>query len=327
MRVLVLGGTRFIGLAIVEELVDAGHEVTVVHRGETEPVDMPAVRHIHAPRATWRERAGELTAAGADAVIDCLAMSASDADATLGAIGPETHLVVLSSQDVYRAFSSLNAGLLTDAVPVDEESPLREDRHVARPGVADYSKRDVEDRCLAAGAIVLRVPATYGERDNQRREEFILRRVRARRRAIPIGPGGFLWTRGWVRDIARGARVAAERVDISGEAFNLGEAATWSVRLWAERILEAAESTAELLEVVEGAIPADMSLSSGRLNQHVLAGTAKARALLGYTDSDAMTALRASVGWHLAHPPADADGDFAADDAALLQPAPSRSPG
>jgi len=36
LRVLVLGGTRFIGRALVFELRGCGHEVAVVHRGEHE---------------------------------------------------------------------------------------------------------------------------------------------------------------------------------------------------------------------------------------------------------------------------------------------------
>ncbi len=39
MRVMVLGGTRFIGAAIVEELHAHGHELLIVHRGEHEPAD------------------------------------------------------------------------------------------------------------------------------------------------------------------------------------------------------------------------------------------------------------------------------------------------
>lgn len=34
MRVLVIGGTRFVGLPLVNRLVAAGHEVAVFHRGE-----------------------------------------------------------------------------------------------------------------------------------------------------------------------------------------------------------------------------------------------------------------------------------------------------
>ena len=38
MRVLVMGGTRFNGLALVRELVKHGHEVTTFNRGLTEAV-------------------------------------------------------------------------------------------------------------------------------------------------------------------------------------------------------------------------------------------------------------------------------------------------
>jgi UDP-glucose 4-epimerase len=329
MRVLVLGGTRFVGRAIVEELCAHGHEVTLVHRGQLEPDDMVAVTHIHLPRERWAAERVQLSALHPEVVIDCLAMSAEDADAALAVIPSEAHVVALSSQDVYRAFAALNSARDTDAVPIDESAPLSEDRFPHRGHGAEYerySKHDVEDAYLARGAAILRLPATYGEHDHRRREEFMLRRVRARRRQIPIGSGAFLWTRGWVADIARGVRLAAERPDHAGEIFNLGESATWSIRLWARRILEAAQSDATLVEVADDVLPEDMSLTSSRLSQHVLVSTAKARTLLDYIDTDAMTALRSSVSWHLAHPPHEADADFSPDDAALGHPlAPRRT--
>jgi nucleoside-diphosphate-sugar epimerase len=327
MRMLVLGGTRFIGRAIVEDLVAAGHDVTVVHRGDREPDDMPRVAHIHLARDRWEAESAQLAASQPKAVVDCMALSREDARAAIAAIPGHAQVVVISSQDVYRAFASLNEARDTDALPIDETAPLSEDRYPRRHrGIEheSYSKRDVEEEYLARGAVVLRLPATYGEHDHQRREEFILRRVRARRRLIPIGAGGFLWTRGWVRDIARGVRLAAEHSDLRGAVFNLGEERTWTIRLWATRILEAAESDAELVEVADDCLPPDMSLSSGRLTQHVLVSTARARAVLGYTDSDAMTALRSSVGWHLRHAPDGSDVDFAADDAALEHALPPR---
>jgi nucleoside-diphosphate-sugar epimerase len=329
MRVLVLGGTRFIGRAVVEDLVAAGHDVTVVHRGQREPDDMSRVAHLHLPRERWAAESAQFAAREPDAVVDCLALSRDDARAAIAAIPGDAHVVALSSQDVYRAFASLNTGRDTDAIPIDETSPLSEDRYPRRSRGTEhefYSKQDVEEEYLARGAVVLRLPATYGEHDHQRREEFILRRVRARRRQVPIGPGGFLWTRGWVRDIARGVRLAAEHREIQGDAVNLGEERTWTIRLWAMHILEAAQCDAELIEVADDVLPADMSLTSARLTQHVLVSTARARTLLGYTDSDAMTALRSSVGWHLRHPPDDADEDFATDDAALTHPLARRHP-
>jgi NAD(P)-dependent dehydrogenase (short-subunit alcohol dehydrogenase family) len=41
VRIIILGGTRFIGRAIVEELAAAGHELLIAHRGVLEPEGMP----------------------------------------------------------------------------------------------------------------------------------------------------------------------------------------------------------------------------------------------------------------------------------------------
>lgn len=320
-RVLVLGGTRFIGRAIVEELVDHGHDVTVVHRGVCEPADLPDIQHLHIPRAEWATHSEILRQPQPDAVIDCMALTRKDARFALDAV-PDAHLVVLSSQDVYRAFAALQHGLDVGAVTelLNEASPLRNDRFPHR-GEADeyelYSKMDVEEEYAARQATILRLPATYGEHDNQRREEFILRRARARRPRIPIGAGELLWTRGYVRDIARGVVQAATDATTAGEILNLGELRSWSMKQWAERILEAAGSPAHLTTVDDDSLPSDMRLTAGALTQRVLVSTAKARAWFGYEDTDAMTALRASVEWHLAHPPDDADLDFAADESAL----------
>ncbi len=38
MRILFIGGTRFIGAAAVRQLSETGHEVTVFHRGQSEGV-------------------------------------------------------------------------------------------------------------------------------------------------------------------------------------------------------------------------------------------------------------------------------------------------
>ena len=41
MRILVIGGTRFIGPPAVRRLVEMGHEVTVFHRGQSVPAAFP----------------------------------------------------------------------------------------------------------------------------------------------------------------------------------------------------------------------------------------------------------------------------------------------
>lgn len=50
MRLLTIGGTQFVGRHVVEQAVEAGHEVTVFHRGASEPEDLPPVEHLHGDR-------------------------------------------------------------------------------------------------------------------------------------------------------------------------------------------------------------------------------------------------------------------------------------
>ena len=318
MRVLVIGGTVFIGRALVNELISAGHEVCVLHRGNHEPSDLPTTPHIHVDRAEIASVAADIDAFAPDVVCDNISLFASHARAVVEALG-ERRYIVTSSMDVYRAYGALHAGTASEPVPVDETSPLRDQRYPYRgqmPGMDDYDKLDVEGVYVAHGATVLRLPMVYGPHDGQRREEFILSRVRAGRTRIPIGAGSWLGTRGFVYDVARGIRMAVEAPHTQGEIFNLGESRTYPIGQWAQMILEAAGSSAELVRVPSGKLPPDLGIT-GNIAQHLLVDSSKATEMLGWRDSDHRQALAASVAWHLTNPPAQDASDFSADEEAL----------
>lgn len=319
MRVVVIGGTRFVGRAIVEDLAAAGHELLVVHRGMLEPEGMPEAQHLHTERAELLSHRSELAEFRPDAAIDCRALTRADAETAIAALPAEIRLVVISSVDVYRAFGALNDDLETDPVPLDEGSPVRPNRYPYRgkmEGMDDYDKLDVEDSYLARGGTSLRLPMVYGERDYQRREEFILRRVRAGRTRIPVGAGMWLACRGYVRDLARGARLALESSTAAGEVLNLCEDRTFSMAMWSRMILDAAGSDAQLVRVPDDLLPEDMT-PTGTMTQHIAASAHKAKVMLGWTTTDPLETLRTTVAWHLANPPADENADFSADDRAL----------
>ncbi len=180
----------------------------------------------------------------------------------------------------------------------------------------DYEKLDVEEVYLRAGATVLRLPMVYGEHDGQRREEFVLRRVRAGRDRIPIGSGTWLATKGYVADVAVGMRLALESDAARGEILNLGESRTYPMSQWARLILDAAGSDAELVRVPDDKLPEDLGIT-GAIAQHLLVDSSKARTMLGWTDTDAIQTLRRSVAWHLEHAPEGTSEDFTADDEVL----------
>jgi nucleoside-diphosphate-sugar epimerase len=318
MRVVVIGGTRFIGRRIVSELVARGDEVTIVHRGETEPADLIGCRHMHVPRADFAAVADDIRAWRPDAVIDTLAMTRADAEAVLPYL-PDTQIVVLSSMDVYEAFWLVLQEREGEPVPLDETSRLRSVRYPyallgGRP--SDYDKLDVEPSYVERGATVLRLAMIYGEHDHQRREEFILRRVRARRTRIPIGVGTWLWTRCYVGDVASAVVATLGNPRVFGEIINIGEPAVRSMRGWAEEILAAAQYSGELVTVSDDLVPEDMRITRA-VAQHIVFDAYKAVELLGWRPADTAVSLRASVSWHLAHPPDNPDPDFGPDDLAL----------
>jgi nucleoside-diphosphate-sugar epimerase len=75
MRVLVLGGTRFLGRRIVERLHARQDEVLVVHRGVSRPENWIAVRHLLTDRLSLADHRREIAKFAPDAVIDTIALT------------------------------------------------------------------------------------------------------------------------------------------------------------------------------------------------------------------------------------------------------------
>lgn len=71
MKLLVIGGTRFLGRHVVAQALAAGHAVTLLNRGQSGPALFPRAEHLRADR---NGDLGVLAGRGPwDAVIDCCA--------------------------------------------------------------------------------------------------------------------------------------------------------------------------------------------------------------------------------------------------------------
>ena len=148
-RVLVVGGTIFIGPSVVRQLAQAGHEVAIFHRGEHE-IDLPeGVRHIHGDRDRIGEQREAIAQFAPETVVDMRAMTGSQARATADAVrGIAKRLVVVSSMDVYLAYGRLHGTEPGPPLepPFDEDTPVALIK-AARPDVlvkgADYTREGV----------------------------------------------------------------------------------------------------------------------------------------------------------------------------------------
>ena len=304
MKILVIGGTKFIGRRVVEQLHARGDEVAVIHRGQTEPDDFVPVLHIHADRQQIEQHASVIRGFHPDAIVDGNALTGADVDAVTSVL-PDVPTVVLSSQDVYRAITALRSGECVSPLPLDEDAELRQERYpYAGRGYADvpddYDKLDVEERWLPRGAVVLRLPMVYGTRDDQQREAPILRRALNGSNEIPMGAGTLLWTRAHVDDVASAVLAALDSRAADGLAVNIGEDRTFPIKAWFQQILDAAKSECVLVDVADRDVPHDLSLSKNHA-QHMLASVQRARALLDWRASSPLLRVEQSVTWHLAN--------------------------
>ena len=99
MRVLVLGGTRFLGRALVDATLEQGHEPTLFNRGQTEPELFPELEKLRG------DRSADLSALEGrewDAVLDVAAYMPDDVRRAVEALqGNVSRYVFVSSISAY----------------------------------------------------------------------------------------------------------------------------------------------------------------------------------------------------------------------------------
>lgn len=99
MKILVLGGTSFVGRYLVEAAVENGHEVVLFNRGKTNPKVFHHLRHIQGDRRNEAKLIGEEQW---DAVFDTCAYSPQDIQPTIDSLMNKTKTYMfISTISVY----------------------------------------------------------------------------------------------------------------------------------------------------------------------------------------------------------------------------------
>jgi 2'-hydroxyisoflavone reductase len=124
LRILILGGTKFLGRAITEAALARGHELTLFNRGQTNAELFPEVEKLHGDR---KQDLSLLSGETWDAVIDPSGYIPADVRAAAEQLRDAGHYVFISSVSVYADFStgpteSSSTADLGD-LPLDELTP------------------------------------------------------------------------------------------------------------------------------------------------------------------------------------------------------------
>ncbi len=287
MKLLVLGGTQFVGRTLVETALDSGHDVTLFNRGQSEPTGEQlfgdAVRHLRGDRGDR----------GNDADADLTALTATD----------ETWDVVLDVAGYYESAVRRMAQVLEGRVSLycfvsstsvyGDSSEERDGAHAAAGQPRSPSYNEV----VALGGMdegtprAVAEPGTYGSRKADC-EDTVLR-IFGPGRTLVIRPGYIVgphdpfdrWS-GWIWKIAQGGTVVAPSAP--------GQKMQWvDVRDLAEFILSRCE-------VLDGSVYNVVGPTHGMDARPTLqdlletaAGVAQSGATVVYVDE---TALRTAAG-------------------------------
>lgn len=339
MRILVIGGTGFLGRPLVRCLQASGHEVAVFHRGLKCPGGDAG--HFHGDRQELEAFAPALAGFAPEVVVDLICGSAAAARRTLRVLaGPARRLLLVSSMDVYRAwavFHGAERGPLEPA-PLSETARLRTASGLypaatlarlrsLHPWMAEgYDKLGMERAAAAwwrpARLTIVRLPPLYGPGDPHRRLYPLWRRMRDGRPALLLPRGWAEWRspRGYVDNMAAGVALAAVSPRAAGRVYNLADGGNLSEAEWALAVGQAAGWSGRVLVTSPFHTPAHLRVTAVTA-QSCAADSSRIRHELGFREPvTRAAALHASLVWERDHPPLDAGTapfDYAAEDAVL----------
>src|SRR5437660_12907353 len=105
MQILVIGGTGFTGIHVLQRLVENRHTIAVFHRGRTETGLQPAVQHIYGEREVLSNFVADFKKFRPDVVLDMIPYVEQDALTLIDTFrGMAKRVVAISSMDVYAAY-------------------------------------------------------------------------------------------------------------------------------------------------------------------------------------------------------------------------------
>jgi nucleoside-diphosphate-sugar epimerase len=307
MRVLVIGGTLFIGRLLVRRLIEEGHHVAVLHRKASH--DIPSeVENLAADRNDAESVKKAIGGRRFDAVFDNVydwerGTTAEQVVATVRACGGGLQrYVFMSSVAAYG--EGLNRGAEDPLAPDDH--PILYCRHKASSERALLRLHAEE----GLPAVTLRPPFVYGPENPFYREAFFWDRMEAGRPIVVPGDGSRLMQFIYVKDLVSVCLKAMTESAAAGQAFNVGNERPITQAEAVRALAEAARKEARLVftprEQIEATGGSPMGPDRMYFGEYwdvpsITMQVEKARRLLGFEPTDLLTGLQETYEWYRKH--------------------------
>ncbi len=169
MNILIIGGTKFLGRALVETALAQGHGVTLFNRGQSDAGAFPNVEEIHGDRhADLHLLDSQNGGRTWDAAIDTCGYTSAAVRASAQALADKVeHYTFISSMSVYADQSTPDANETAAVAKLDEGQPEGEGYETYGPSKAlaeQAAEAAMPGRVLNVRAGLLVGPYDYVER-------------------------------------------------------------------------------------------------------------------------------------------------------------------
>jgi 2'-hydroxyisoflavone reductase len=184
MHLLLIGGTRFVGRAMAQAALDAGHEVTLLHRTPTPDGILTGAEHLLA------DRNGDLSVLDGrsfDATIDVCAYFPRQVETLATALGSRGgHHVFVSTMSVYADADA--RGITEDAPLVDPQGAEVREVTGETYGGLKVACEQAAARAHGAGLAIVRPTYVVGPHDHTLRFPRWVARIAAGGEVLAPGP-------------------------------------------------------------------------------------------------------------------------------------------
>ncbi|MGF1499416.1 MAG: NAD-dependent epimerase/dehydratase family protein [Elainellaceae cyanobacterium] len=236
MRILVMGGTRFIGVYLTKRLVAAGHEVVLFNRGNR-PAPVEGVEQIQGDRTDPDQLKSALAGQQFDAIFDNNGRTLGDTQPLVEILSDRLqHFVYVSSAGVY---------LKSDQMPHKEGDAVD-------PKSRHWGKFDTEEYLKAQQVpfTAVRPVYIYGPQNYNDIEAWFFDRI-VRDRPLPIpGNGMHLTQMGHVDDLAAAMVAVLGNPNAVGQIYNISGDRAVTFDGLARACAVAAGKSADSLQIV-----------------------------------------------------------------------------
>jgi nucleoside-diphosphate-sugar epimerase len=213
MKILVMGGTRFMGVALTKNLVAQGHEVVLFNRGN-KPAPAEGIRVIKGDRTDAEQLKAQLGGEQFDAVFDNNARELTDTQPLVEIFRDRIqHFVYMSSAGVY---------LESDLLPyMESDATDPKSRHKGKLHTEAYLKEAFTSYGFPYTSI--RPTYIYGPQNYNDLEAWFFDRI-VRDRPIPIpGNGKFITQLGHVEDLVAAMAAVLGKPQAIDQIYNVSD--------------------------------------------------------------------------------------------------------